>query len=88
MRNLAQHPVTKQELLLWLGAERGANDPAITGACGDMTPLYLDHLIAIATAAFEMCEGFDRRAAEPGMGFVIPFPEATKLIEACKLKDV
>jgi hypothetical protein len=28
-------------------------------------------------------KGFDRRAAERGMGFVIPFNEATALIKAC-----
>jgi len=74
------------ELLLWLGAERSAHDPKITGLCGDMTPIYLDAITKIVTAAFDMCDGFERRT-EPGKGFVIPFPEATKLLQACKLKE-
>lgn len=85
MRNLLQYPVTKQELLLHLGAERGANDPEITGLVGDMTPLYLEHITKIVVAAFELCDGFERRMSERGMGFVVPFAEATKLMQACKL---
>ena len=87
MRNLMQYPITKQEILLHLGAERGANDSEITGLVGDMRPLYLEHIISIVIAAFELCDGFERRMSERGMGFVVPFPEATKLMQACKLDE-
>lgn len=82
MRNLLKHPVTRQEILLYLGAERGSHDPEVTGRIGDMSPIYIDHLIEIVSAAFEMADGFQRRMNQPGMGFVTPFPEATKLIRS------
>lgn len=82
MRNLLEYPVTRQELLLFLGQLRSEHDPHITGACGDMSPILLDHITKIVQAAFELRDGFDRRCKEPGMGFVVPFPEATKLILA------
>lgn len=85
MRNLLEYPLTKQELLLWLGTEQCAHNPETTGLCGDMTPVYLSAITDIVMAAFEMCDGFERRGKEPGMGFVVPFPEAAALIKACRL---
>jgi hypothetical protein len=85
VRNLAQYPVTRQEILLFLGAERSEHDPRITGLVGDISPLLLDHIVEIVKASFGMCDGFQRRMNEKGMGFVVPFPEATALIKACSL---
>lgn len=84
MRNLLQYPVTQDELLTEL--RRQMQDAMSEQRCGDMRPLLLQHTIEIVEAAFALLKGFDRRAAEPGMGFVIPFPEATALIEACKFE--
>lgn len=39
----------------------------------------------ILKAVSELEEGFKRRAKETGMGFVIPFPEAIKLLETADL---
>lgn len=85
MRNLLEYPVTRQEILLFLGAERSEHDPELTGAIGDMSPILIDHIIAIVTASFELHDGFQRRMNEKGMGFVVPFPEATKFIQATAL---
>lgn len=87
MRNLVEYPVTRQEILLFLGAERGAHDPEITGLIGDMSPVLLDHIIEIVIAAFELRDGFERRMSERGMGFVVPFTEATKLMHATSLNQ-
>ena len=87
MRNLVEYPVTRQEILLFLSAEKGARDPEITGLYGDMSPILIDHLIEIVKASFEMCDGFQRRMNQKGMGFVVPFPDATALIKACNLVD-
>jgi hypothetical protein len=87
MRNLLEYPVTRQEILLYLGAERSENDPELTGLIGDMSPILIDHIIDIVKAAFEMSDGFQRRMGERGMGFVVPFVEATALIRATSLSQ-
>lgn len=79
MRNLLEYPVTRQEILLFLGRVRDERDPALIG---DMSPILCEHVIDIVKAAFDLADGFNRRMDEPGMGFVTPFPEATKLLEA------
>ena len=85
MRNLLEYPVTRQEVLLFLGAERIERDPEFIGLCGDMSPILIEHVIEIVKAAFELHDGFQRRMNEKGMGFVVPFPEATKLLKATAL---
>jgi hypothetical protein len=86
MRNLQQYPLTKAEVVQYLLEQRTACDPAVTGLIGDMSPVILERISKIVDAAFAMCDGFIRRT-DPGMGFVIPFPEATALLEACKMQD-
>ena len=87
MRNLLQYPVDRHEIATFLRNCRVAADPQKTGAVGDMSPILLDHVIAIVEAAFDLADGFDRRGREPGMGFVIPFSEATKLLQATALRS-
>ncbi len=81
MRNLLQYPVTQEEILESL---RGQATSIRNEECiGDMRPLILRHTIEIVEAAFGLLKGFDRRDQECGMGFVIPFAEATALVKAC-----
>lgn len=84
MRNLLQYPVTQEEILESL--RRQMLDIRAEERIGDMRPLVLRHTIEILEAAFGLLKGFDRRAADRGMGFVIPFTEATALIKACDFK--
>lgn len=81
MRNLLEYPVTQEEILQSLRAQK----LEIQGEqrIGDIRPLVLRHSIEIIEAAFALLKGFDERAKQPGMGFVIPFVEATALIKAC-----
>jgi hypothetical protein len=83
MRNLLEYPVTRDEVLECLTRLRADLNPELIG---DMTPVLLDHAIAIVKTAFDLRDGFDRRGKEPGMGFVVPFPEATALIKAVDFK--
>jgi hypothetical protein len=86
MRNLQAYPLTKSEIIQFLLEQRTAADPQATGLVGDMSPVILDQISKIVDAAFALCDAFSRRT-QPGMGFVIPFPEATALLEACKMPE-
>jgi hypothetical protein len=79
MRNLNEYPVTRQEILAFLEEEYCKCNLDLTG---NMRPVLLSHIITIVQASFEMHDGFLRRLNQPGMKFVTPFPEATKLIRA------
>jgi hypothetical protein len=81
VRNLLKYPVTQEEILESL--RKQMLDIRAEGRIGDMRPLVLRHTTEILEAAFGLLKGFDRRAAERGMRFVIPFNEATALIKAC-----
>ena len=87
MRNLLEYPVTRAEVLNFLEDLRTAHHPDVTGRVGDMSPILLKHVTEIVEAAFDLRDGFDRRGKEPGMGFVVPFPEATALILAADFKE-
>jgi len=86
MRNLLQYPVTQDEILQSLRSQK--RDIEQEQRIGDMRPLVLRHTIEIVEATFGLLKGFDRRAAEHGMGFVIPFSEATALVKACDFERI
>lgn len=84
MRNLLQYPVTQEEILESLRSQKRAIEQE--QRIGDIRPLILRHTVEIVEAAFGLLKGFDRRDQERGMGFVIPFPEATALVKACDFR--
>jgi hypothetical protein len=79
MRNLAEYPLTRDEVLECLNRLRAELNPELIG---DMTPLILRHAISVIESAFKLRDAMATR--EPA--FVVPFAQATELCKAVDFK--
>lgn len=79
MRNLAEYPITHQEVIDEL---RQLAELPFSGI-GDMRPLILETALAVVVAARDMLDGIEERLKQdPPLKWVTPWDKATQIIQA------